>query len=58
MDVIHPGFLIAGKNIRPNARPDDPRLVDIAPTISALLGFPAPAQSQGRALSETFRKRH
>ncbi|MFI7626356.1 alkaline phosphatase family protein [Microbispora rosea] len=56
VDVVHPGFLIAGKNIRPNARPDNPRLVDIAPTISALLGMPAPAQAQGRALTETFRK--
>lgn len=58
IDVIYPGFLIAGKSIRPNARPDNPRLVDIAPTISTLLGIPAPAQAQGRALTETFRKRH
>lgn len=56
IDVIHPGFLIAGKNIRPNARPDDPRLIDIAPTISALLGIRAPAQAQGRVLTETFRR--
>ncbi|MEV4321287.1 hypothetical protein AB0J37_03555 [Microbispora rosea] len=56
MDVVHPRFLIAGKDIRPHARPDNPRLVDIAPTISALLGMPAPAQAQGRALTGTFRK--
>ena len=45
-------LLFAGAAIRPGAAPDDPRLVDLAPTITTLLGVPAPDQTQGRPLRE------
>lgn len=35
-------------------KPSNPGLVDVAPTISALLGIPCPANAQGRALRESF----
>lgn len=54
--VIHPAFLIAGYGIQRNARLDNPRLIDIAPTIARLLDIPPPAQSQGRPLVEAFVK--
>lgn len=38
-------------------RPREPELVDVAPTIAALLGVPAPAHSQGRVLDEVMRSR-
>ena len=47
-------FLIAGSGVRPGATPADPRLVDLAPTITHLLGIDAPAGAQGRALTESL----
>jgi predicted AlkP superfamily phosphohydrolase/phosphomutase len=44
---------LSGAGIRRN-KPTQPRLIDVAPTISALLGIPCPAQAQGRPLSEAF----
>src|SRR5690606_19965072 len=41
-------FLIAGAGVRPGATPIAPRLVDIAPTVSYLLGAEPPEASQGR----------
>ena len=47
------GVLIAsGPAIRPGPIPDGANLLDIAPTILRLLGVPAPADMDGRALAE------
>jgi arylsulfatase A-like enzyme len=45
-------LLIAGAGVRKGAVPRDAGLVDVAPTVSALLGARPPADAQGRALSE------
>ena len=45
-------LLISGAGVRAGAVPKDPRLVDVAPTIAALLGVRPPADAQGRALDE------
>jgi hypothetical protein len=50
-------FALAGAGIRPGREPQDPRHVDVAPTIAALLGIEPPAGTQGRALTESFRGR-
>jgi predicted AlkP superfamily phosphohydrolase/phosphomutase len=46
-------FYIAGPAIRPG-RPTRVRTIDIAPTLAFLLGIPAPAQAEGRVLSEVL----
>ena len=46
-------LLLSGAGIG-STRPAAPGLVDIAPTIAALLHAPCPAQAQGRALTEAF----
>lgn len=46
--VQHPAFLISGYGVRRHARLNNPRLIDIAPTIARLLNIPPPAQAQGR----------
>ncbi len=48
-------FMISGAGVRPNRAPDDPRLVDVAPTIAHLLSAQPPAGSQGRVLTESLR---
>jgi arylsulfatase A-like enzyme len=45
-------LLISGAGVRAGAAPKDARLVDVAPTIAALLGVRPPADAQGRALDE------
>ncbi|MRG60473.1 sulfatase-like hydrolase/transferase [Agromyces sp. CFH 90414] len=50
-------LILAGAGVRPNAQPADPRHIDVAPTIAALLGYDAPAGAQGRVLSEAIRVR-
>jgi arylsulfatase A-like enzyme len=45
-------LLIAGAGLRTGVVPRKPGLVDVAPTIAALLGARAPADAQGRALDE------
>jgi predicted AlkP superfamily pyrophosphatase or phosphodiesterase len=47
-------FYLAGAGIERGARLHRPGLVDVAPTIAALLGARAPANAQGRALREAF----
>jgi len=47
-------FLVAGAGFRPGAVPDDPNLVDVAPTIAALLGVAPPDDGQGRVLTEAM----
>ena len=46
-------LLLSGAGIA-GTRPTAPGLVDVAPTIAALLHAPCPAQAQGRALTEAF----
>lgn len=48
-------FALAGAGVRPGVAPQDPRHVDVAPTIAALLGIEPPAGSQGRVLDEALR---
>ena len=45
-------LLISGAGVRAGAVPKDARLVDVAPTIAALLGVRSPADAQGRVLDE------
>jgi predicted AlkP superfamily pyrophosphatase or phosphodiesterase len=45
-------LLISGAAVRAGAAPRDARLVDVAPTIAALLGVRPPADAQGRVLDE------
>jgi len=45
-------LLISGAGVRAGALPKDARLVDVAPTIAALLGVRPPADAQGRVLDE------
>ena len=47
-------LLVSGAGIRSGAAPGDARLVDVAPTIAALLGVRPPADAQGRVLDELF----
>ena len=46
-------LLMAGTGFRRGAAPNDARLVDVAPTICALLGVRPPGDAQGRPLSES-----
>lgn len=48
-EVLHAPFAMAGQGVR-RADPFDAELVDIAPTLSVLLGLPIPANNQGRVL--------
>lgn len=48
---LESGFLLAGRGVRPGRDPGPVRHVDVAPTIAALLGIPAPAAAEGRVLS-------
>lgn len=47
-------LLLAGAGIRRDVPPQAPRLVDVAPTIAALLGVRPPVNAQGRALIESI----
>ena len=51
-EVMTVPLIAAGAGIRPGASPVDARLIDIAPTVSALLGIPAPGHGLGRTLVE------
>jgi predicted AlkP superfamily phosphohydrolase/phosphomutase len=49
------GVIIAsGRHVEPGAVPRDARLVDVAPTVLALLGIPAAEDMDGRVLDELF----
>jgi arylsulfatase A-like enzyme len=52
MDAI---FIACGRDIRPGARADRIRNIDIAPTIAALLGIDLPS-ANGHVLSEFLAK--
>lgn len=47
-------LIVAGAGFLQGSPPADPELVDLAPTVSALLGVPPPAQSQGRVWTEAL----
>jgi arylsulfatase A-like enzyme len=47
-------FLISGAGVRVGAALRNARLVDVAPTIAALLGARPPADAKGRALVESL----
>ncbi|MGE0395805.1 MAG: alkaline phosphatase family protein [Kofleriaceae bacterium] len=51
-EVVAVPFIAAGAGIVPGATPRDARLIDVAPTVSALLGIPAPGHGLGRTLVE------
>jgi hypothetical protein len=55
LDEIFVPFFIGGGSVRRGVAPILPRTVDLAPTISALLGTAPPANSEGRVLRELFR---
>ncbi|MEV0381115.1 alkaline phosphatase family protein [Nonomuraea sp. NPDC050643] len=48
-------LLLSGAGVRPGIRLRRPRLIDVAPTIAALLGTRPPAHVQGRDLTGTTR---
>lgn len=47
-------FLVSGAGFRRGAVPEDPNVVDVAPTIAALLGVAPPDQAEGRVLAEAM----
>ena len=47
-------LLISGAGVRTSAASKDARLVDVAPTIAAMLGARPPADAQGRVLDESL----
>jgi len=47
----------SGAGVRPGKGPIDPRHIDLAPTIAALLGYDAPSGADGRILIEAIRDR-
>jgi len=51
-EVVSVPLIAAGAGIRPGATPIDARLIDLAPTVSALLALPAPGHGLGRTLVE------
>ncbi len=51
-EVITVPLIAAGAGIETNGRPQDARLIDIAPTVSALLAIPSPGHGLGRTLTE------
>ncbi len=55
-EVLHAPFAMAGQGVR-RADPFDAELVDIAPTVSVLLGLPIPANNQGRVLWDALEER-
>ncbi len=51
-EVVSVPLIAAGAGIRHGATANDARLIDLAPTVAALLGFPAPGHGLGRTLTE------
>jgi hypothetical protein len=51
-EVMYVPLIAAGAGIKEGATTNDARLIDIAPTVSALLGMPAPGHGLGRTLVE------
>jgi hypothetical protein len=53
-EVAHVPLILVGEGVVPGAQIQDPRLIDVAPTVAALLGVPAPGHAEGRALVEAL----
>jgi hypothetical protein len=53
-EVMSVPLIFAGAGIKPGADVVDARLIDIAPTVAALLGMPAPGHGLGRTLTEVL----
>ncbi|MBV8760312.1 MAG: alkaline phosphatase family protein [Deltaproteobacteria bacterium] len=51
-EVLTVPLILAGAGVKPGAVSLDAHLVDLAPTVAALLGMPAPGHGLGRTLSE------
>jgi hypothetical protein len=51
-EVLSVPLIAAGAGIRHGAAAPDARLIDVAPTVAALLGLPAPGHGLGRTLVE------
>jgi len=51
-EVLAVPLVAAGAGIRPGAAAIDAELIDLAPTVSALLALPAPGHGLGRTLTE------
>lgn len=47
-------FLVSGAGFRSGVAPQDPNLVDVAPTIASLLGVAPPDDAEGRVLTEAM----
>lgn len=47
-------FLVSGAGFRRDVAPEQPSLVDVAPTIAALLGVVPPDDAEGRVLTEAM----
>jgi hypothetical protein len=54
-EVSNVPLVLAGSGIAAGAAARDARLIDLAPTVAALLGVPAPRHAEGRALIELLR---
>jgi 2,3-bisphosphoglycerate-independent phosphoglycerate mutase len=53
-EVSNVPLVLAGAGIVPGSVARDARLIDVAPTVAALLGLPAPGHAEGRALVEVL----
>lgn len=51
-EVLDVPLVMAGAGVRPGAQPLDAGLIDVAPTVAALLAMPAPGHGLGRTLTE------
>lgn len=51
-EVLAVPLIAAGAGIAPGSTAADARLIDVAPTVAALLGIPAPGHGLGRTLTE------
>ncbi|HEY9290118.1 MAG TPA: alkaline phosphatase family protein [Microlunatus sp.] len=52
---LHVPLIMSGRRIRPGSKPRTPHHVDLAATMSAILGVDPPAASEGRVLRESLR---
>ncbi len=51
-EVMNVPLILAGAGVKPGAQPRAARLIDVAPTVAALLGIPAPGHGLGRTMTE------
>ena len=53
-EVLNVPLVMIGAGVRPGSEPQGARLIDVAPTVAALLGMPAPGHGLGRTLTEVL----